>query len=497
MRDWGRRSAYERNGHFSQACSLSMVPPFRRPLAADHRGQIAGPVTALYTEVGTSHGLFMESIMPNICFLGAGSFFTKSLAVDVMQVENIGGGEFRLVDIDAERLELSRGVVQQIADRVGGGRWTVRATTERTEALAGSDYVINCIEVSGVDTVRFDNDIPLKYGVSQCIGDTIGPGGLFKALRTVPVWLDVLRDCERLCPEAWVLNYTNPMSIMCLAAQRASTMTVVGLCHSVQGSSRQLAEYAGVPYAELEWACAGINHMAWFTTLWHQGQDLYPLLKRRIAESPELWERDPVRFDMMTHFGAFVTESSGHFSEYLPYYRKRRALRDQYCRTGYLGQESFYADCWPKWRQDSDDWRRRVLAGQEELKTERSLEYASFIIEARETNKPFVIHGNVANRGLIENLPADGCVEVACVVDRLGVHPTRWGRLPAQLAGLCRANMSMFDLAATAAGERSREAAIHALMLDPLTAAVCAPAEIRKMAEELFAAQREYLPEYA
>ena len=431
--------------------------------------------------------------MPNICFLGAGSGFTWPLAIDVMQVAAIGAGEFRLVDIDAPRLELSAAVVRKIAG-LFGERWRVTATTERRQALRGADYVINCIEVSGVDTVRLDNDIPLKYGVSQCIGDTIGPGGLMKALRTVPVWLDVLRDCEELCPDAWVLNYTNPMSILCLAAQRVSRMNVVGLCHSVQGSSEQLAGYAGVPYNELEWTCGGINHMSWFTRLARRGLDLYPALREKIQASPELWEKDPVRFDILLHFGAFVTESSGHFSEYVPYYRKRRALIERYCRDGYLGRESFYADCWPKWRADLDVWRRRILAGHEELKTQRSREYASYIIEARETNVPYVIHGNVANRGLIDNLPADGCVEVACVVDRNGIHPTRFGPLPPQLAALCRSNMGMFDLAAIAATECRKEAAIHALLLDPLSAAACSPAEIRQMAEELFNAERDYIP---
>jgi alpha-galactosidase len=432
--------------------------------------------------------------MPTICFLGAGSGFSSPLCTDVMLAAGVDGGEFRLVDTDPQRLDLSYRLVRKLVTALGRGRWTVKATTDRRDALPGADYVINCIEVSGVHTVRLDNDIPLKYGVSQCIGDTIGPGGLMKALRTAPVWLDVLRDCEKLCPNAWVLNYTNPMSILCLAAARASSMRVVGLCHSVQGTTGQLAEYTGVPRAELEWACAGINHMSWFTRLQHRGQDLYPELRRKVQQSKELWEKDPVRFDVMLHFGAFVTESSGHFSEYVPFYRKRRALLDRYCRAGYLGQESFYADNWPKWRRETDEWRERVLAGAEELKLERTLEYASYIIEARETNVPFVIHGNVPNRGLIDNLPADGCVEVACVVDRNGVHPTRFGSLPPQFAALCQANMAMFDLAATAVIEHSQEAAIHALMLDPLTAAVCAPAEIRQMAEELFAAQRDYIP---
>jgi len=471
--------------------------------------------------------------MPTVCFLGAGSFFTLPLAVDVMQVETLGG-EFRLVDIDTARLSLSKAVVELVAGRLGGGRWSVSATTDRRSALRGAHYVINCIEVAGVETVRLDNDIPAKYGVSQCIGDTIGPGGLMKALRTGPVWLEVLCDCQELCPSAWVLNYTNPMSILCLLAARTAPLHVVGLCHSVQGSSRQLADYARVPYEELEWQCAGINHMAWFTKLRHGGRDLYPQLRQRVLESRELWERDPIRFDIMLHLGAFVTESSGHFSEYVPYYRKRRDLLEKYCRSGYLGQESFYADNWPRWRQECDERRRRILAGAEQLPVQRSTEYASYIIEARETNTSCVIHGNVPNRtgvpievssgqagvsaacrsgvehchrhssfsltgrgadaALIDNLPHDGIVEVACTVDASGIHPQPFGTLPPHLAALCRANMAFFELAATAVIERSREAAVQALMVDPLTAAVCCPAEIRQMAEELLAAQRAYIP---
>ena len=315
-----------------------------------------------------------------------------------------------------------------------------------------------------------------------------------KALRTIPVWLDVLRDCEELCPDAWVLNYTNPMNMMCLAAARSSRMRVVGLCHSVQGTSGQLAEYAGVPRPELEFECAGINHLSWFTTLRHKGQDLYPRLREAVQNRGELWEKDPVRFDMMLHFGAFVTESSGHFSEYLPYYRKRRELITEYCRAKYLGQESFYADEWPTWRKECDERREAIVAGTQELPIKRSPEYASYIIEARETNQPYVIHGNVPNRGgLVENLPPDGCVEVACMIDRLGIHPTYYGRLPVQLAALCRANMSFFDVAVSAILARDRELVLQALMVDPLTAAVCCPREIRAMGNELLDAERDYI----
>jgi len=291
-----------------------------------------------------------------------------------------------------------------------------------------------------------------------------------------------------------VLNYTNPMSIMCLAAAMASETRVVGLCHSVQGSSRQLARYAGVTYDELSWTCAGINHMAWFTELSCDGRDLYPELIEKVQADAELWEKDPVRFDMMLHFGCFVSESSGHHSEYVPYYRKRPELIGKYCRDEYLGQSGFYADQWPGWRVESDQRRRDILDGKIEIDRESSLEYASRIIEAMETNRPAVIYGSVLNDGLIDNLPSDGIAEVACLVDRNGLAGVHFGSLPPQLAALCRSNMGMYELAAIACVEKSRTAAEQALMLDPLTAAVCCPAEIRKMTAELFDAEMEFLP---
>jgi alpha-galactosidase len=361
--------------------------------------------------------------------------------------------------------------------------------------------------VSGTACVRFDNDIPAKYGIDQCIGDTIGPGGLFKALRTVPVWIDVLKDAERLCPNAIVLNYTNPMNMMCIAAGRTSGMQVVGLCHSVQGTSELLAKRVGVPLEQIAWECAGINHLAWFTKFEHEGKDLYPLLFKKAKADLAGKPMDPndakdlVRKDMMLHFGAFITESSGHLSEYLPYYRKRKDLIAQYCRDGYDGGSSFYADNWPQWRKNNDKKRLAMVRGKEPMALERSWEYASWIIEAREKNSPFRIHGNMMNSvagggRLITNLPGDGCVEVACMIDRNGIQPTRYGYLPPQMAALCDSNMRMFDLGATAAIERSKEAAIHALMLDPLCAAVASPAEIKRMALEMFDAEKKFLPVY-
>ncbi len=457
--------------------------------------------------------LGLEGEMPRpikVTMLGAGSGFTPHLFNDIMNIPGLNKLEFSLVDIDKKRLDVMYKLTSRMVKDFGlTDKVTVKATTKRETVLPGSNYIICCVEVSGTMCVRHDNDIPAKYGIDQCIGDTIGPGGLFKGLRTIPVWLDILDDCEALCPDALVLNYTNPMSMMCLAAGRYSDMNVVGLCHSVQGTSNWLAELAGVPYLELEWECAGINHLAWFTKLAHKGKDLYPrLLKQWEKETRErkvkkytedAW--DLVRKDMAVHFGAFITESSGHLSEYVPYYRKRKDLIKHYCVPGYGGGSSFYADNWPHWRKKTDAERLKELKQKAPLEQpKRTWEYASWIIEAIEKNKLFKIHGNVMNNyyggRLISNLPEDGCVEVPCLVDGNGVQPICYGDLPAQMAAICDANMRMFDLGAEAALERSVQLAIYALMLDPLTSAVCSPAEIKKMTLELFKAEKKFLPNY-
>src|SRR5438105_13715086 len=247
--------------------------------------------------------------MPKVTFIGAGSaVFARQLITDILAVEGLDQGVFALVDVEPTRLGLARRMAERLVE-LTGRRWRVEASTDRMEVLGGSDYVINSIEVAGLKNVRFDYDIPMRYGVDQCIGDTIGPGGIFKALRTGPAWLDIVADVQRMAPKAAILNYTNPMSILTLAALRAVDLPVVGLCHSVQGTSRDLAGYLGIPYSELEWRVAGINHNAWFTTLARGGEDQYPLLRER-ARVPEIYENDPVRFELMLHLGALATESS-------------------------------------------------------------------------------------------------------------------------------------------------------------------------------------------
>src|SRR5437867_11911607 len=262
--------------------------------------------------------------VPKVTFVGAGSaVFARQLITDILAVDGLDAGIFALVDIDATRLELAKKIAERLVE-LSGKRWKVEAPTARLDVIAGTDYVINSIEVAGLQNVRRDYEIPLRYGVDQCIGDTIGPGGIFKALRTGPAWLEIVADVQRLAANARILNYTNPMSILTLAAIRKVDLPVVGLCHSVQGTSRQLAGYLDIPYEEMDWDCAGINHNAWFTRLERRGEGLYPRLRERVHE-PEIYEQDPVRFEVMLHLGACVTESSGHFSEYLPYLRKRPA----------------------------------------------------------------------------------------------------------------------------------------------------------------------------
>ncbi|MEX0322647.1 MAG: alpha-glucosidase/alpha-galactosidase [Puniceicoccaceae bacterium] len=448
-----------------------------------------------------------------VTVIGAGSNFTPRLVTDILSIPDNAGGTIALVDIDAERLGRMERLIEKVETqlRQEGKEWKIESSTERRDLLPGSDYVLVCIEVNGLECVSHDNDIPAKYGIDQCIGDTLGPGGVMKGLRTIPVFLDIVSDIEELCPRAWVLNYTNPMAMMMLSAFRKSDVTAVGLCHSVQGTSDLMAKRAGIPVEDIEWECAGINHLAWFTRFEHNGEDLYPLLKEKaimdIAGEPvdEKDRFDHVRKDMMLQFGAFITESSPHLSEYLPYYRKRKEILETYCEDDFPGDGSrfgtrYYADMWPDARAKADEEREQMISGEKEIDWKRSWEYASWIIEAREKDTPFRIHGNVYNRDaaggqLITNLPADSCVEVSCMVDRSGIHPTRYGELPPQMAAICQTNLNVIDLGARAATERVPEYAIQAMMLDPLTAANCSLKEIREMAGELFEAEASYMPE--
>jgi alpha-galactosidase len=432
-------------------------------------------------------------MMPKITLLGAGSGFTHPLMTDILNIEGMDSGTIGLIDIDGKRLEVNIRLINRLIELMGKKNWKVDASTDRKEVLKGTDYLISTIEVSGTKCVRFDNDIPKKYGIDQCIGDTIGPGGIMKALRTLPPFLEILADAKKLCPNALIMNYTNPMSIMSLGSTRFTDQPYVGLCHSVQGTSMKIANMVGIPYEEMKWRCGGINHMAWFTELSWKGRDVYPMLLAGMKKK-DIYEQDPIRLEMMKEFGYFVTESSGHFSEYVPYFRKRPELIKKYCRKDYLGGSSFYADNWPKWRKATDENRRQMAAGKEEMSLKRGHEYASDIIEGHYFDRQKTIYASVPNTGLIPNLPLTGVVEVATLVNKQGYTPTYFGNLPEQVAALCRSNMTVFELAVQGILNNDRESIIHSMMLDPLSSAVCCPAEIRKMAEDLFKAEKKYIP---
>jgi len=434
--------------------------------------------------------------MIKVTLLGAGSGFTQPLFTDILHIDGLDRGTLGMVDIDEKRLEVNIKLMERLLEVAGKTSWKLEASTDRRDVLKGTDYLISVIEVSGLQCVRHDNDIPLKYGISQCIGDTIGPGGIMKLLRTLPPYIEILRDAARYCPDALIMNYTNPMSMMTLGAVRASCQPIVGLCHSVQWDAKWLANLLGVPDKELEWRCGGLNHLAWFTELRHRGRDLYPKLHAMVEADPDLYEKNSARFEMMKHFGYYVTESSSHFSEYVPYFRKRKDLLRIFGKRKYHRHTSYYADSWPKWRADTDKMRKEMAEGKREIQLRRSHEYAADIIEAHAFNRPTVIQASVLNTDLIPNLLDTGVVEVATLVNKAGYQPTCFGPLPEQCAALCRAHQAVHELAVDGVLNAERESVIRAMMLDPLTAAVCSLAEIREMTEELFEAERKYIPDW-
>jgi len=344
------------------------------------------------------------------------------------------------------------------------------------------------IQVGGLEAFEHDINIPLKYGVSQEVGDTIGPGGVFRGLRTIPVLLDICRDMEDLCPDALLINYANPMAINCWALNKATKIRNVGLCHSVQGTAMQLANYINVPYEDVSYWVAGINHQAFFLEYKYKGKDAYPLIWEAMKRK-EIYEKDKVRFEMMKYLGYFITESSHHLSEYLPYFRTTEERRKKYCEPRW-----FYLEiCKEFWKPHYERIKKQIR-GEEPIVISRSHEYCVDIILSMETGNPCRINGNVENKGLITNLPYGCCVEVPCLVDKSGIHPCYVGDLPPQCAALNRTNINVQELAVKAALEQDRTAALQAIMFDPLTSAVLTPREIEKMVEEMFKAEAEWIP---
>ncbi|MDI9431994.1 MAG: alpha-galactosidase [Planctomycetota bacterium] len=433
---------------------------------------------------------------PKIAMIGAGSLiFCKTLVMDILATEALQGSEIRLMNRTRPKLAKMEAFVKKVI-KENKLPATVTATLDRREALDGADYVINMIQIGGVEAFRMDYEIPLKYGVDQCIADSIGPGGIFRALRTIPVLADMAADMNELCPDAILLNYANPMGANCSALGSVADVQFIGLCHGVQTTLDLISRYVNVPKDQVDYVCAGINHMAWFLSLRDKrdGRDLYPILKRNI-EKPEYYVNEKVRCEVMRHFGYFMTESTGHLSEYIPWFRSSKRALETYCDQPDFGGASgaYYHYC----NMLAEKYKKvDYLASESPRITGRSVEYCSYILEAAETDRPFRLNGNVRNDGYITNLPQGCCVEVPIYVDSQGLHPVTIGELPVQCAALNQSNVTVQELAVEAALTGDPEYAMQAVAMDPLTSAVCTLKEIRDMTGEMLEAQRKWLPEF-
>jgi len=436
--------------------------------------------------------------MPKITFIGAGSVvFAKNLLGDILSFAELGESTIVLHDIDAERLRTTEIVAHKIAQALDVNP-TIFATTDRRAALDGADYAINMIQVGGYKPATVtDFEIPKRYGLRQTIADTLGIGGIMRGLRTIPVLLDMARDMEELCPDVLHLNYVNPMAMNCWALGRASSIQTVGLCHSVQGTAEQLAQDIGVPGEEINYICAGINHMAFYLRFERNGEDLYPRI-REVMEAGSYGNRfrglaDHVRYDILRRTGYFITESSEHLSEYVPWFIK--ADRPDLIEKYEIPLDEYILRC----ELQNAYWvhQKEQFEGEEtEITVERSHEYGSRIIHSVETGQPRVIYGNVSNDGLIDNLPQGCCVEVPILVDKNGIQPTKIGALPPHLAALMRTNINVQELTVEAALTGKREHIYHAAMLDPHTAAELDLDQIWNLVDDLIEAHGDLLPEY-
>ena len=439
--------------------------------------------------------------MIRIAMIGAGSVgFTRRLLMDILAVPEFRDTEFRFMDISEENLEMVANLCRKMIERDGLAAKVI-ATTNQREAIKDADYVISTVRVGGLEAFAHDIEIPLKYGVDQCVGDTLGPGGIFYALRTIPVLLGIARDIREVAPNALFLNYSNPMAMNTWAVREAGGVKIIGLCHGVQHGHWQIAEALGIDAKELEYVCAGINHQTWFIKLSHKGVDLTDKVLEAFEKSKHLMKSEPCRIDVLRRFGYYSTESNGHLSEYLPWYRKgakkQKARWADYSywaggeTGGYLricreDMES-YKENYPKW-----------LSGELESIPlgDRSNEHGSYIIEALETGRPYTGCFNVANTGLITNLP-DGCtVELPCTADGNGIHPHYVGDLPLGCAATCRSSISVQQLTVQAALIGDKHLAKLAMLHDPLTSAVCNPDEIWAMTDEMFEALAQWLPQF-
>lgn len=436
--------------------------------------------------------------MVKIVFIGAGSFgFTRALVRDILTFPRLKDANLVLMDVDRERLSFIKRAVERIVEE---GKYPARitATMNRREALKGANAVVCTILAGDVDVWQHDILIPAKYGVDINIGDTRGPSGIFRALRTIPVMLGICRDMEDLCPDAILLNYTNPMAMLCRAMQSQSKIKVTGLCHSVQGTARQIARWIGAPFEEIRYVSAGINHQSWFIKYEWKGKDAYPLI-RRAMRNPKIRNEEQVRNEMFLQLGYYVTESSGHNSEYNWWFRKRPDLIKRYCTRGTGWNPGVHAYILDHYRRRKNTWKRDILKWLNDpkpLNLARGHEYASSIINAYMGGDVFEFNGNVPNTGLIPNLPPNVCVEVPVFANRRGFNPVYVGPLPPQLAALNNINVASEEMAVEAALTGNPEMVFHAVAYDPLTAAVLSLAETRRMVQAMLNRNRAHLPQF-
>ena len=437
-----------------------------------------------------------------VTIVGAGSLeFASRLTADILSFPNLADTEFALFDVDSERLGYAARITDDICRRGDYAQASYTATTDRALALADADVVIIAILTGGYAAIEQEIDIPARYGIDQAIGDTLTPGGVMRCLRTLPKLIDIGRDIMAICPNAWVLNYTNPMAMLCWGLREAvAGIKLVGLCHSVQHTTAQWAHRLQVPIKEVQYNSAGLNHQAWITQFAHQGSDLLPAI-RGLATQPELWREDSSRLEYVKHLGFPVTEMSGHNSEYSGWFRKNPALVANYCPGGgWNGGSGFIKQLYnrPDWRSTME----QMASGEHPVALKRSHEYGSAIVNALAGGGDTVIYANVQNedvsgRTLITNLPSDACVEVRCNVTPAGIAAEHYGRLPSHLAAINSMQIGMQRLAVEAALETDAEKVFQAMALDPLTGAVCTLDQIRAMTRELMQAHAEWIPAFA
>lgn len=434
--------------------------------------------------------------MPKITFIGAGSFgFTRTLVRDLLTFPTLAGSEIALMDIDAERLDFASRAVQRIID-AGNYPATVTATKDRIEALKGADFVVVTILVGSTDVWAGDIEIPKKFGVDVNVGDTRGVSGIFRALRTIPVMVDIARDMEQHCPKALMLNYTNPMAMLCRAISRETNIQVTGLCHSVQGTAEMLARWIGAPMDEITYTCAGINHTAWYLDYRWNGEDAYPLIHKAITENEDTYNAEQVRNEMYLALDYYVTESSGHNSEYNWWFRKRAELIEKYCTHGTNWNPGEYAYILNEYRRRESDWKDDIHEwfANEEVELERGHEYAAYIMDAMCGGTPFQFNGNVPNTDLVSNLPSNACVEVPVWASKKGLEPVAVGALPPSVAPLTALSSQIEEMAVEAILTGNRRLIYQAIAYSPLSAAVLSLQEIQQMVDELFAVNKPYLP---